>query len=166
MNRPTIATLPDAASDQGLVDSIRLPEATLNRLFAALLVTAGGVFLSGNLMFLDPSVVKRSGLIALAGLTVLTIFYTLSAIPPQPGLGAGTHLPIARGGGGLRPSALASCPGLGLRGLRAFVHLAFPAGSPSLSDSPIAKPRVGFCDTRQWGWVLLMGMVVLYFCCL
>lgn len=75
---PTLAVPSSAASGQGLVDAIRLPETRLNLLFAALLTTAGGGFLGGNLLLLDAAVFERSGLVALACLAVLAIFYTLA----------------------------------------------------------------------------------------
>ncbi|MCB2262249.1 MAG: hypothetical protein LGR52_04820, partial [Candidatus Thiosymbion ectosymbiont of Robbea hypermnestra] len=75
---PIPAVPSSAASGRGLVDAIRLPEARLNLLFAALLTTTGGGFLGGNLLLLDAAVFERSGLIALACLAVLAIFYTLA----------------------------------------------------------------------------------------
>ncbi len=62
----------------GWVASIEIPEATLNLLFAALFVTAGGAFIGGNLLVPDAVVLQRSGQITLACLAVLLIFYTLA----------------------------------------------------------------------------------------
>lgn len=61
-----------------LVDSISIPQTTLNFLFAALLLTALGVFLGGNLLLLDVSVLQHSVQIALPCFALLLIFYAAS----------------------------------------------------------------------------------------
>lgn len=73
-----IAIPSNSESSQRLVDSIKIPEATLNLLFAALLTTAINAFIGGNPPLLDASVFQRSGPIVLACLAVLVIFYTLA----------------------------------------------------------------------------------------
>ncbi len=61
-----------------LVDSITLPERTQNLLFGALIGTAIGVFIGGNLLLADPSVLWRSAQMALPGFMLLLIFYAIS----------------------------------------------------------------------------------------
>ena len=61
-----------------LVDSISIPEKTLNTLFAALFISSVAVFLGGNLLLLNTSVLLRSAQVALPCFGLLMIFYTLS----------------------------------------------------------------------------------------
>lgn len=61
-----------------LVDDISLPVQQLNLLFSALLLTAVGVFIGANLLFLDTGTLARSAQIALPCLGLLLIFYAAS----------------------------------------------------------------------------------------
>ncbi len=61
-----------------LLESILLPEETFNSLFAALFLTALGVFVGGNILLLDVSALRDSALVSLPCLTMLLIFYSLS----------------------------------------------------------------------------------------
>lgn len=61
-----------------LVDSLSIPEKTLNTLFSALFLTSVFVFLGGNLLLLDAAVLQRSAQIALPCFGMLLIFYTIS----------------------------------------------------------------------------------------
>ena len=80
MSKSTVPpkSLTDFEFGSQLLDSISIPEDTLNILFAALLATAVGVFLGGNLLMLDWSVVQGTTSIALTCLALLLIFYGLS----------------------------------------------------------------------------------------
>nr|VFJ56686.1 MAG: hypothetical protein BECKFM1743C_GA0114222_101821 [Candidatus Kentron sp. FM]VFJ58039.1 MAG: hypothetical protein BECKFM1743A_GA0114220_102071 [Candidatus Kentron sp. FM]VFK11594.1 MAG: hypothetical protein BECKFM1743B_GA0114221_101961 [Candidatus Kentron sp. FM] len=77
-NKQTTKIAAGGEFEQGLVDSIELPESTLNLLFAALFLTAIGTFLAGNLLLLDAVVLQHSGQVMLACLGILLILYTLS----------------------------------------------------------------------------------------
>jgi hypothetical protein len=72
-----IGVMQSSLGDQ-LVTSISLSEARLNQLFAALLLTALGVFIVGNLFLLDPSTLWISAQISLHCIGVVLIFYMLS----------------------------------------------------------------------------------------
>jgi hypothetical protein len=61
-----------------LVDDISLPVSNLNLLFGALLLTAVGVFIGGNLLLLDLATLVSSTKIAMACLGVLLTFYAIS----------------------------------------------------------------------------------------
>ncbi|MCB2262250.1 MAG: hypothetical protein LGR52_04825 [Candidatus Thiosymbion ectosymbiont of Robbea hypermnestra] len=138
---PSPATSPDAGPDGYLPDAIRLPEATLNRLFAALLATLGGGFLGGNLLFADPLVLARSGPMALACLAVLTIFYTLTRSLGSPAWGlALTYLLLWVTTVAYQPWLIALVYALAAFGL-------------------LYTLRFLRLSTRQWGTVLLMGAI-------
>ncbi|MBF0460473.1 MAG: hypothetical protein HQL87_03675 [Magnetococcales bacterium] len=76
------AVAPLAADEFGgqLLDSISIPEEKFNLLFAALLVTAVGVFLGENVLLWDRVVVQGSIPVAAACLAVLLIFYSVSRL--------------------------------------------------------------------------------------
>jgi hypothetical protein len=61
-----------------LVDSIAVQEATLNLLFAALLLGAFGIFIGGNVLLQDASILLRTARIASPCFLILCIFYALS----------------------------------------------------------------------------------------
>lgn len=63
-----------------LVDSISVPDSELNFLFAALFFSSIGVFIGGNLLLLDGSVLQYSAQIAFACFAILLIFYMLSRV--------------------------------------------------------------------------------------
>jgi len=61
-----------------LVDLPSIPRNKLDLLFAALFLTSIGVFIGGNLLLLDVSVLQRSVQVALPCFALLLIFYALS----------------------------------------------------------------------------------------
>lgn len=61
-----------------LLDSIAVPQARMNVLFAALFLTLAGVFLAGNLLLLTLPVLLRSAGVACAGAALLLVFYASS----------------------------------------------------------------------------------------
>ena len=63
-----------------LVESIDIPDHLLNQLFGALLLTALGVFVGGNLLLLDLITLQHSARIALPCIMLILIFYMLSRL--------------------------------------------------------------------------------------
>lgn len=63
-----------------LVDSISLSDSRQDFLFAALILTAIGVFIGGNLLLLNREVMAYSAPIAAVCLAILFVFYSLSRI--------------------------------------------------------------------------------------
>jgi hypothetical protein len=63
-----------------LLAATSLPVATMNRLFGALLLTVLGVFIGGNLLLLDASVLWSSARITLLCGALILIFYALSRL--------------------------------------------------------------------------------------
>jgi len=74
----TIVQLEAYGLDYRLIDSPSVPLNKLDLLFAALLLTSIGVFIGGNLLLLDVSVLQRSAQVALPCFALLLIFYALS----------------------------------------------------------------------------------------